>query len=564
MGGIESRFVSSSDATGLKDAETARVVPGTEIAREIGRVAMERSTMGHGRIYAEAERISAATEQIRAETARIVADTEIAQAIGRAKLRRIAAETKRIAADMEGVKLHTRVHHATSASKATAFGASLLLAAGLLLDVFVHDSRFFMKWHMLRRFRIGRPSPGLAASVRRPVMRPALPVVGQTPTLLVGSSGIGKSEILVQVARNAEAKCPRWDKSGCRPLVFWPLRGEPAGVLRPPDKAGAARVQPSLGLPSAAARLFREVGLPARGSHVGGLLARISEVLFRLRGDSVDAELRLEYRTCDRLMLCLEVLFDDVFPQLYAARIAEGMSPHDAAAVFVVDELHDLVENERLGPAGGSRLFRLIVSKFITCGVGAGIVHCVAAASSSDIIRDLNGSGFAQEKRWAVFNVTDPPPDTSIAALVEAGFNDIDARRFVDFCGTRLRWVMHASRMGPQGLILSEYESTIQISALASFRQVLDVVGAFSGRAGLVSICRVLDAVAATGWPPPDDLAPARGSYIPFPLSAGQLAPVLFLRPGHRLCFQSKVHRDLWLRHSSALRSVAFASLPRA
>lgn len=241
------------------------------------------------------------------------------------------------------------------------------------------------------------------------------------------------------------------------------------------------------------------------------------------------------------------------------------MSPRDAAAVFVVDELHDLVENECLGPAGGSStFFRLIVSKFVTCGGKAGIVHCVAASSSSDIIRDLNGTGFAQEKRWTVWNVTDPPPDTSIVALVEAGFNASDARRFVDFCGTRLRWVMHASRMGPQGLVLSEYESAINASVFSSFRHVLDAVGAVSGKAGLVSMCRVLDAVAATGWPQLDDPEPARGSYIPFPLSASLLAPVLFLRPGDRLCFQSKVHRDLWLRQSAVLRSVAFASLPRA
>lgn len=546
MGGRASR---SNDVAARKDAaEINRIVAKTEVAKLVG--------------IATARRVAAETKRVAAETKRVTAETDIAWEIGRATVKRVAAEA-------DSVELQTRILRFTSATKATVFGASVLLAAGLGLDVIAHDSRVFMKWRMLRRFRSGRSSPGLAAFVPKPAMRPLRLVVGQIPTLVVGQSGVGKSEILVRVAREADSKPPGSNGSR-RPVVYWQLRSEPERALGPPgDKAAAVRVLPSLGLPSAAARLFREVGLPVRGSVVGGVLSRISDVLFRLRGNAVDAELRLDHRTRDRLLLCLDVLFDDVFPQLFAARIAEGMSPHDAAAVFIVDELHDLVENERLGPAGGSMLFRLIVNKIVTCGGDAGIARCVAAASSSDIIRDLNSSGFAQEKRWAVVDVTDPPPDASIDALVQAGFNDSDARRFVDFCGTRLRWVMHASRMGPQGLVISDFENAIKASALASFRQVLDGVGVVSGKAGLVSICRVLDAVAATGWPQlpaalASDLTPARGSYIPFPLSAGQLAPVLFLRPGSQLCFQSKVHRDLWLRQSSYLRSVAFASLPRA
>jgi hypothetical protein len=492
-------------------------------------------------------------KRIAARTKNIDARTDVVKREGEANEKRIAAETRRIAIESDSLAFSLGVH------RTFAFAAVLGFTT-LALNYLARDSRIIMKWRMLRYLRSGAYSPGIASSTHETAFRSVPFVFGRTPQIIVGTSGVGKSELLLRAARSAAAR--RVGPAGIStPVIYWPLRSTPEHNLAPHGgSASDARVAPSVGLPSAAARLFREVGLPVHGSLIGTALARLGWMLLRLRVRSVDAELLLDHRARDRLMLCLTVLFDDVLPTLYAERLARGLSPHDAAAKMVVDEMHDLFSDERLGPAGGGMLFNLLVSKFVICGGDAGIVHCIAAASSSEIIKDLNSSNVAQEKRWAVIEITDPRPRPLISALEGAGYSGTDARRLVAVCGARLRWVMRAVRAGPLHLSARTLEGTLSASAKAQFSRLLQRVGegGEGGAARVAALCSALDTVAAAGWPQlpatSPNSSPAYDAVLPRGVSVGQVAAVLFLRPGSQLGFQSKLHHDVWGRHGATLR----------
>ena len=142
------------------------------------------------------ERAAAELELIKARTAAVISDSAARHARARANvaatLARTAAETSMAAAASRAFTLRVSL----------ALGAVTALA--LAVDVFVHESPFFIRHRMLRILHAFRfpPTVPLSRVQRLPVPQAPL-ALGFLPTMLLGPSGCGKSTMLAELARAA-------------------------------------------------------------------------------------------------------------------------------------------------------------------------------------------------------------------------------------------------------------------------------------------------------------------------------------------------------------------------
>jgi hypothetical protein len=461
-------------------------------------------------IYEIRERAAAESGRVTAETGRAAAQARHADALAR------GAEAVARGADLDNkIRLVAPL----------VFCGALAFFA---MDYYLHESPAYIMRRMLRSLRAPPQSQPLAAVPAGRLLRvpQPLPRLGFLPTMLLGPTGCGKSMLLARLAREAA--------SGPSPAPVVLVR------LRLPSSAeGEAGASAGDGEPlidSAAASVYAQIGFPLRRSLLGAVFSRG----FTFFGKHTQADLSLA-ATRSRLVWALQCLFS-ACEQLQAERIAAGVPPLDAAPVLLFDEVQDLIKDARLRAAGGDVVFAMLGTLLVAYGVDRRAVRAVVAGSSAELDFAFAACSPAQGARWSYYDLRDPEPEDTVAALGARGYSEAEAARMVSLCGARLRLLEGPLSGGPGTVSASEFLQAAARFGAESFAKVFQQLGAHEAGA----LARALDTALAAAGAEAGGVALPRKADLPAALRRMDLAPILYVNRMGELSFQSELHRNAW------------------
>lgn len=431
----------------------------------------------------------------------------------------LAAATARRADAEAAVEAATAMRRAVLSSqraRGSRVGVGLLAVSSALLalDVLLHDSTAVSRWRMRRRVQAqllppdnGSPSP------QRLLHHPLEPASGEI-TMLVGPTGCGKSTLLGELARAAATGAPQSPKT---PAILVQLKMA---------HQKGAHDDTSLTLEGAAQGVFRQIGFPSRGSLLGGLLSR---GVVRSGGD---VEAVVVPSSVRRLQTAFEMLFD-VMDELGSAAPADAPKP-----LLLLDDVHDLIRNDRLARAGGKLLFDVLGTLAVRYGVDQQSLRVVMAGSDNELAQGslLGGDGVV------VYSLADPEPATVREALTAGGrYSEADAAALVDLCGPRMRLLHKALNVAhpPPAAVLLD---AVRQHAYGTLAAALDKAASCGQSAALAALLDDVEAAEASGQHP----FPRLPAALP-PMFEGTVPSLILHRDslGH-LHFQSRAHRKVW------------------
>ena len=401
------------------------------------------------------------------------------------------------------------------------------LAAGLALDIYLHESPTHIKRHMLRTLRSSRPPASLspAPALVLPVPRRPLPL-DFLPRLLLGPSGCGKTTLLGITATALPAPAPVVLVRLRLPAAL-PSKG---GADAPPKEAGAL-------LDATARQIFSQIGFPLRRSLIGGVFSHCIT-----RWGLSTAE------TSDRLVLALQLLFEAC--EALKLERQKTMAPLDAAPVLLFDGVQDLIKDDRLARAGGKMVLSLLGTLLVSYCVDRRAVRAVVAASSAELCFAFEERSPLRGARWDCYTLPDPEVRATAAALVARGYSEGEARGIVDLCGTRPRLLGGPLACGAAVLSFDEFSRSAAATGSAVF------ASAFHGlcHADAAALSKVLDSIeaceAAAEGAGGRSAGPARPvmGMLTGGLQHFDVSPFLFIDRNRELSFQSLLHRRTWAR----------------
>ncbi len=483
---------------------------------------------------------SRATADAAAATSRATAD---AAAVTSRATADAAAVTSRATADAAVVTLRATAYAAAVTSRATkdAVAAAALAAAlvYLVFDLHTHEDPDYISWRV-RRALLASATPGAS----QPAEELVLPVPQQPlaldflPLMLVGPMGCGKSTLLERTrSEAAAARVPVV-------LVRWRLsvgsKGGAAAYGAIPSPA-----DDSLSLASDA--LFQQIGFPPRRALIVSALKSGVQLLgLRTQTDLPQSETR------DRLLFALRVLFKAA-ADVQAARIAAGATRFDAAPLLLFDEAHDLIEDERLARAGGAAVFKHLALLIIGYCVDRRAVRAIVGGSSAELDAAFMTSA-PYGNRWRHFELMDPAPDVTSAALEARGYAPSEARALIGECGTRLCLLQSPLQGGKDAVGAAGF---IAASVSAGDKAVAALFGGLA-TTDASALARTLDAIAAVD-------GAAEGVGAPRPLvkelpaaaraTGNALTSVVYADVRGRAFFQSRPVALAWARARGPLRA---------
>lgn len=226
----------------------------------------------------------------------------------------------------------------------------------------------------------------------------------------------------------------------------------------------------------------------------------------------------------------------------HSERVASGIAFNAARPVLLIDEVQDLVKDERLARVGGRLVFKQLAVLMVAYGVDRQTVSTVVAGSSASLIDDLDTT-VARGNRWKYYELKDPSENVVLSALVERGYSGEEARSLIGLCGTRLRLLQEPLQ---QHCNVTEF---LSVQRLAVVGQISKLFAGLSPEDRVV-LSRILDLAAAaaadgdatlsSSCPRPtlQDLTPS--------LCKIDLSSLLFVKLGRYLTFQSRLQQHAW------------------
>ena len=417
------------------------------------------------------------------------------------------------------------------------------LAAGLALDFYRHESPSYIRRRMLATLRSYHvpPAPAtssLVASRMLPVPREPLKL-GPLPTMVLGPTGCGKSTLLAILARESASL-----KNGARsptPTVFVRMR-LPSAVAAARDidtHRTASLAETHQLIDSQAVAVFRQIGYPVRRATVIAVPEALKMKIITDFGFQVE----FESPTSGRLCKALDCLFE-VLEQLHNERLLLGEVPHEEAApVLLLDEVQDLIKSPRLANLGGKAVFNKLAQLLVMYCVDRRVVRAAVAGSSALLSVEFERT-VASGSRWLYYELPDPDERAVLDALHAHGYSMSVARDLVRLCGTRLRLLEAAVRLG----VTAESAHEAKAASLAwATRQYRELFGELAPAEKGV-LARVLDQIDraeagdASKVDPPTIFCEASKDLV------ARASKVMFLRLDGSLTFQSALHRETWAR----------------
>jgi hypothetical protein len=238
-----------------------------------------------------------------------------------------------------------------------------------------------------------------------------------------------------------------------------------------------------------------------------------------------------------RLNTAFDLLFD-VLDELGSAAPAGVPKP-----LLLLDEVHDLIKNDRLARVGGKQLFDLLGTLAVRYGVDKQSLRIVMAGSSSEFVREFAQGSPLGGNRVMVYSLADPEPAAVRGALTARGYSEADAAALMDLCGTRMRLLHKALNAAahtpppPDAVLMDEVRQRAYDTLSAAF----DNATSCGQSAALAALLDDVEAAEATGQRPLPRL-PA----LPPVFEGAVPSSILYLDGVGHLRFQSRSHRKVW------------------
>ena len=202
---------------------------------------------------------------------------------------------------------------------------------------------------------------------------------------------------------------------------------------QPNDEAGT---EPTAQMEAVADHVYRQIGFPTRRAWLWYAYRALTGISI----SSADLTAKVAARTelvRDRLCLAFRTLFWAA-DELQNERVLAGMSFADARPVVLLDEVQDLIRDDRLARVGGRYVFRELAVLLVRYCVDKETVRAAVAGSSALLLVDFDKT-VARPSRWLLHELEDPEPGVVREALIARGYSAADAAALVAQCGPRLR-----------------------------------------------------------------------------------------------------------------------------
>ena len=482
------------------------------------------------KLAADASKTAAEAEAVRqraaADVSKIAAEAEAIRQRAAADASKTAADASKTAAETEVFKTKARSARTTVRLR---WARGLGIAAGaawLTYDFITHEYDPYIAWSMKRHLR-ACPVPASAADLAPPL----LPVPGpplqlgklNCPTLLLGPTGSGKSSQLAELARSITHPADKAQKPAPVVLIRFRL---PEEKQLPTSNTitTSAPADPAASMQKVAARVYQQIGFPARDSLVGWALRQP----WSLWGTAVPAILP----SSSRLMCAFDMLFR-VCDELFHERVRGGMAVDVAKVKLLLDEMQDLIKDERLATVGGRAVFVHLATLLVAYCVDGQAV--AAAVTGSSAVLGIELGKTVAGGRLSIHQLPDPTEETVTAELVKEGFTSTDAGRIINACGRRLRLLETPLKLGRAGTAVDAFLDASLCNTAGDFYSLLAGVPAADASALLLLLDRLL--VGETV------------SYYHLPQSVrvhALFSKVLYVQLDRSLVFQSLLCQRVW------------------
>jgi energy-coupling factor transporter ATP-binding protein EcfA2 len=488
----------------------------------------KREVRADAKAAAEIEAIKMATK-MKAETGR-VADAKAAAVIEAIKMAtKMKAEAGRVA--LEAVKIRRSRRRIWASVGGTAF----LLLLG---DFIYHDSETFVKWNMKRKIRNGSSVTKAVSSLSAHFFKfpltglRQLPPLEDGPLLLIGPSGCGKTTVLHDFALQL--------RSNKIPVVLVNFRelqhdinhreSKPEmGRSKEGDTEAARQSDGTVLLTEIAKRICNRISFPYRRSFIIQLMTTASFSAFGMNFTIKDI-FPLDFFVADK---AIDILFE----------CCEEISDEGVTPVLLFDEVYDLIKDNNLEKIGGGLLFNKLGSLLCRTCVDSKKLKAICASSSYKMVRQFKLRTVLRDDKVVVFRLADIEPELIIARLIERGYSESEATKFLDVIGPRLRKLTGPLKSDPRPELQS-YINAAMVSASDSFDLTFSLLDQ-KQRRQLLSLLEILEKKGSVRY------EGENGKFI----DHFDLSRILYISSGF-IIFQSKLHETFWAENCDRLKTI--------
>jgi energy-coupling factor transporter ATP-binding protein EcfA2 len=397
-----------------------------------------------------------------------------------------------------------------------------VVAAGFLalgVDALLHHHTGLIKWrikHKMRNFQ------------RKTHTYKLLPIVQSGPSvtpdrmllMLLGPTGCGKTTRMETMANEAA------DLG--RPVAFVKLRAPPGALS---EAKASQSDEPTVDQKMSKKRHFEQVsrqicdsvGYPKRDSIIFSLMQRMKSI------GSVEFATSHILAT-NRIGSAFTTLFD-ACEELYD----EGKGGEIVRPVIFIDEIQDLIKDNRLANAGGHDLLEDLAADMVRVAIDNEKATVVVAGSSAALHIEFDNTA-ANSPRWDIDLVSDPSDEAVSDELLSRGYSSEEINALIATCGTRLR-LLRSPLCDPGHLNVRKFVVTVLGKAEGSISKLLGDLGKTDRDLAI----QMLDALAT-------DTCTHEGDGIPSSLRNNRhFSSVFFIGlPPYPIQYQSATIKTVW------------------
>jgi DNA polymerase III delta prime subunit len=342
------------------------------------------------------------------------------------------------------------------------------------------------------------------------------------PSMIIGPTGCGKSTLLSQLQRDFVMKS-RGNFGISKPSVFISLRSigntEKANRLVSDidgnkDKFNSTVLDGREALIRSAHKLCHAIGYPLRPPIVSQLFDRVKTI----KVAETEVTLGPSYLLKEQICEALSILFE---------------SMAESRGLIIIDEVLDLLRDDRLKNSGGEKIFDHLTTLIVTYMVNFSQVKGAFAGSSNFLEQEFSKT-VASDYRWHMEYLSDLPKDSMLDYLTaKDGFNLSQeiAEFILEKCGTRFRIIKD---------ILETYSLEADIRKNINFlysREKLRLDSFLQLANEYPSIPKLLSDVCDKSQPL---------SILPEKLQRQEvISKIFYVGPGSALTFQNKIIENL-------------------
>ena len=332
------------------------------------------------------------------------------------------------------------------------------------------------------------------------------------PSILIGPSGCGKSTLLLQIINRVKFTQKNFFLFP-RLTAFVSLRNISSVTLKASSDREIAE-----NMLQAANNLFNSIGYPVNIS----MLSRMSIKSFAMFGSKID--ITSDRIITNRMKEALDILFECM---------------NEARGFIVLDEVHDLIRNDRLAQSGGCEVFHYLAYLLVVHIVNNQRVQGVLAGSSNYLLKELDKTVVGPRLYFTY--IQDFDKSLVLSYLENSLKIPADAATYIiDKCGTRLRLLDRFIRISN----LAEAQLGVTAQDIAANELVKEFY-ALSNKLPelLVTMKNIVDGKSMYVKDLPKDLQLV--DYI---------GKILYVGPGSQIYFQNKVIERAWVKFVETLK----------